>query len=93
MDHVISQAAAKGVVGMRVAMAVATHHKSLQPVPQWRIGKVNRIVPGELKPPMEAYLWAMQNPNLTAVISNLWDATFIRENLSLAGKRVELKPA
>jgi hypothetical protein len=27
------------------------------------------------------------------VNSNLWDETFIRENLSLAGKKVELQPA
>jgi hypothetical protein len=78
---------------MKVAMAVATHHKSLQPVPEWRINKVERIVPGEMKAPMKAYLWALQNPNISAVISNLWDEQFIRENVSLAGKTVELLPA
>ncbi|MBI1899251.1 MAG: aldo/keto reductase [Acidobacteria bacterium] len=95
LDQAIREAAAKniGVIGMKVAMAVATHHKQLQPVPQWRIDKVNRIVPGEMKPPMKAYLWALQNPNISAVVSNLWDETFIRENLSLAGKKVELQPA
>ena len=95
LEHAIGEAAAKGVgvIAMKVAMSVATHHKPLQPVPQWRIDKVNRIVPGEMKAPMKAYLWALQNPNLTAVISNLWDETHIRENLSLAGKKVELNPA
>lgn len=94
MDHAIQEAASKGVgvIGMKVAMAVATHHKPLQPVPQWRIDKVNRIVPGDMKAPMKAYLWALQNPNVSAVISNLWDQTYIRENLSLAGKKVELQP-
>lgn len=81
-----------GVIGMKVAMAVATHHKALQPLPQWRIDKVNQIVPGEMKPPMKAYLWALQNPNITAVISNLWNDDFVNENLSLAGKKVELQP-
>ncbi len=42
-----------GVIGMKVAMAVATHHKKLQPLPQWRIDKVNQIVPGDMKPPMK----------------------------------------
>ncbi len=95
LEEAIRQASAKGVgiIGMKVAMAVATHHKSLQPVPQWRIEKVNRVVPGEMKAPMKAYVWALQNPNISAVISNLWDETFIRENLSLAGKKVELQPA
>ena len=73
-------------------MAVATHHKKLQPLPQWRIDKVNQIVPGDMKPPMKAYLWALQNPNISAVISNLWDEKYVKENLSLVGKKVQLQP-
>ncbi|MEZ5355916.1 MAG: aldo/keto reductase [Bryobacteraceae bacterium] len=88
-----AKAAGMGVIAMKAAMAVATHHKSLQPIPQWRIDKVDRIIPGDMKPPMKAYVWALQNPNLTAVVSNLWDKNFIRENLSLAGKKVEMQPA
>lgn len=82
-----------GLIAMKAAMAVATHHKSLQPTPQWRIDKVNRIVPGDLKPPLKAYTWALQNPCLSAVVSNLWDETHVRENLGVAGKKVELQPA
>lgn len=95
LEHAIAQAKAKdvGVIAMKVAMAVATHHKALQPTPQWRVDKVQRIVPGDMKAPVKAYLWALQNPNISAVISNLWDPTFIRENLSVAGKKVELQPA
>ncbi len=95
LDQAIVDAAARnmGIIAMKAAHAVATHHKELQPVPQWRIDKLNRIVHGDMKPPMKAYLWALQNPHLTAVVSNLWDETFIRENLSLAGKKVELYPA
>jgi len=74
-------------------MSVATHHQSLQPVPQWRIDKINRIIKGDMKAPMKAYVYALQNPNLTAVISNLWDETFVKENLSVAGKKVDLRPA
>jgi|HigsolmetaAR201D_1030396.scaffolds.fasta_scaffold08842_2 Predicted oxidoreductases (related to aryl-alcohol dehydrogenases) len=95
LEEPIRQAHAKGIgiIAMKVAMSVATHHKSLQPVPQWRIDKINRIIPGDMKPPMKAYLWSLQNPYISAVISNLWDETYIRENLSLAGKKVELQPA
>ncbi len=82
-----------GVIAMKVAMAVATHHRLLQPVPQRRIDKLNRIVPGDQKPPMKAYTWALQNPNISAVISNLWDQQHVRENLSVAGKSVALSPA
>jgi predicted aldo/keto reductase-like oxidoreductase len=74
-------------------MAVATHHKALQPIPQWRIQKINRILPGELKPPLKAYLWVLHNPNVSAVVSNLWDETYVRENLSVAGKKITLQPA
>lgn len=82
-----------GVIAMKAAHAVATHHKPLQPVPEWRVQKVERIVPGDWKPPQKAYVWALQNPRLTAVISNLWDAAYVEENLGLAGKKVELRPA
>ncbi|MBX2843518.1 MAG: aldo/keto reductase [Flammeovirgaceae bacterium] len=81
-----------GVIAMKVAMAVATHHEAIKPIPNWRIEKVNRIVPGEMKAPVKAYLWALQNPKLTAVISNLWDETFINDNFSVVGKKVELQP-
>jgi len=95
VEGAIRHAAAKGVgvIAMKAAHAVATHHKSLQPVPEWRIQKVDRVVPGDMKPPLKAYLWALQNPHIAAVVSNLWDETFVKENLSLAGKAVELRPA
>ncbi len=95
LAEAIRQAHAKGIgiIAMKAAMAVATHHKSLQPVPQWRIDKVNRIVPGDLKPPLKAYTWALQNPCISAVVSNLWDETHVRENLGVAGKKVTLQPA
>ncbi len=81
-----------GIIAMKAAMAVATHHKSLQPTPSWRVDKVERIVPGEMKAPLKAYLWALQNPHISAVISNLWDHTFVDENLSIVGKKVALQP-
>ena len=95
LEQPIVDAAAKGIgiIAMKAAHAVASHHKAVNPIPQWRIEKVNRIVPGDMKPPMKAYLWALQNPNISAVISNLWDETYVRENLSLAGKKVDLQPA
>jgi aryl-alcohol dehydrogenase-like predicted oxidoreductase len=95
VDQTILDASARnvGIIAMKTAHAVATHHKQLQPLPQWRIDKVNKIIAGDMKPPLKAYLWVLQNPHISAVNSNLWDETFIRENLSLAGKKVELQPA
>jgi predicted aldo/keto reductase-like oxidoreductase len=95
LEEAVRQAASKGVgmIAMKTAHAVATHHKELQPVPEWRVQKVNRIVPGDLKPPLKAYLWVLQNPHIAAVISNLWDERHVKENLALAGKKVVLRPA
>lgn len=84
--------AGMGIIAMKAAMAVATQHEALKPLPQWRIDKVNRIVPGDMKPPRKAYVWALQNPNISAVISNLWNEQFVEENLSLAGMKVDLMP-
>ncbi len=95
LDDAIRQAADQdvGMIAMKVAMAVATHHKQLQPVPDWRIQKVERIVPGDWKAPQKAYLWTLQNPRISAVISNLWDENFVNENLAVAGKKVEFQQA
>lgn len=91
----IREAHAKGVgvIAMKAAHAVATHHKALQPVPNWRVEKIHRIVPGEAKAPVKAYTWVLQNPHVSAVISNLWDEAHVKENLGIAGKKVELQPA
>jgi aryl-alcohol dehydrogenase-like predicted oxidoreductase len=80
-----------GVIGMKVAMSVATQHEQLKPLPEWREEKLNKIVPGDLKAPLKAYLWALQNPRLSAVISNLWDEDHVKENLSVAGRKIELE--
>lgn len=92
MDAAIRKAHAAnvGVIGMKVAMAVATQHESLKPLPEWRVEKLNQIVPGDMKPPVKAYLWALQNPRIAAVISNLWDEQHVRENLSVVGRDVDL---
>jgi hypothetical protein len=45
-----------------------------------------------MKAPMKAYIWALQNPHISGVISNLWDEQFVNENLSVVGKKVELQP-
>lgn len=95
VDQTILDASARdvGMIAMKTAHSVATHHKSLQPIPQWRIDKLNRMIPGDMKVPMKGYLWVLQNEHIAAVNSNLWDETFVRENLSLAGKKVQLQPA
>ena len=91
LDHAVGKGL--GVIAMKAAHAVATHHKPLQPVPSWRVAKVERIVPGDLKAPLKAYLWALHDARIAAVISNLWDEAHVEENLGLAGRQIELRPA
>jgi aryl-alcohol dehydrogenase-like predicted oxidoreductase len=93
MDGAIRKAyeAGVGVIGMKVAMAVATQHEQLKPLPAWRAEKLHKIVPGDMKAPVKAYLWALQNPRISAVISNLWDENYVRDNLSVVGKKIELQ--
>ncbi|MDQ2711349.1 MAG: aldo/keto reductase [Acidobacteriota bacterium] len=95
VDQAIINAASRdvGMIAMKTAHAVATHHKPLQPVPQWRIDKLDRIIPGDMKPALKGYLWVLQNERISAVNSNLWDETFIKENLALAGKKVQFQSA
>lgn len=92
LDGAIRKAftAGVGVIAMKVAMAVATQHEELKPLPVWREEKLNKIVQGDLKAPVKAYLWALQNPRISAVISNMWDETQVRENLGVAGRKIEL---
>lgn len=83
--------AGMGVIAMKVAMAVATQHEELRPLPAWRGEKLQQLIPGDdMKLPVKAYLWALQNPRLSAVISNLWNEQYVHENLSVAGKKVDL---
>ena len=83
-----------GVIAMKSANPVARRHrKGLEPIPDWRIQKLQRIVPGDYTVPQKAYIWSLQNPSISAVISDLWNENYVTENLFAAGKRVDLRLA
>jgi aryl-alcohol dehydrogenase-like predicted oxidoreductase len=46
-----------------------------------------------MKLPVKAYLWALQNADLSAVISGITTEQVLLENLSVVGKKIELHPA
>jgi aryl-alcohol dehydrogenase-like predicted oxidoreductase len=93
LDGAIRKAytAGVGIIGMKVAMGVATQHEQLKPLPAWREEKLNKIIPDDLKAPVKAYLWALQNPRISGIISNMWDEKHVKENLSIVGKKIELQ--
>ena len=61
-------------------------------IPKSRVKKLNHIIPGRMKTPMKAYLWVLQNPHITCVNSEMINADHVRDNLSLAGQKVDLVP-
>lgn len=79
-----------GIVAMKVARPVNPGRP--RDIPQSRLDKLNHVIPGDMSIPKKAYLWALQNPNITAVISEMGDADLVRDNLSLAGKKVPRVP-
>jgi hypothetical protein len=45
-----------------------------------------------MKLPMKAYLWALQNEHISAINCDMRNEEQVRDNLSLAGKKVTLQP-
>ncbi len=88
LDKVIEEAKRKdvGVVAMKVARPVWAGRN--RPVPPERLEKINRAVPGDMKVPMKAYLWVLQNRNIAGVNSELVNAEMVRDNLPLAGRKL-----
>ncbi len=84
MDQIVEQAhdADFGVIAMKVARAVF-------PGPNRGDGNaegikaLNERIPGDWTMPQKAYLWALKNQNLSAVISNMVNADQVRDNIAL----------
>ncbi len=96
LDHIIRKANENniGIIAMKAAMAVSTPYPPDQvPVPEWRIKKLNQIIPQEMKLPVKAFLWALQNPDISTVNAGILNEEMLIEDLSVAGKKVELQPA
>jgi aryl-alcohol dehydrogenase-like predicted oxidoreductase len=96
LDLILKKAKEEGIglIAMKAAMAVYTNYSPEQvPIPEWRIQKLNRIIPEEMRLPVKAYLWALQNPDLSAVVSGITSEEMLLENLSAVGKKVELQMA
>jgi aryl-alcohol dehydrogenase-like predicted oxidoreductase len=96
LDYVLKRAKENniGTIAMKAAMAVFTPYPPDQvPVPEWRIQKLNQIIPGDMKLPVKAYLWALQNPDLSAVNSGITTEEMLIENLSVVGRKIDLQPA
>jgi len=96
LDHILKSAKEKGIglVAMKAAMAVATPYDPEKvPVPEWRISKLNRIIPEEMKLQVKAFLWALQNQDLAAVNAGMYTEEMVLENLTAVGRKIDLNLA
>jgi len=86
LDTVLARAKRNnlGVIAMKVARPVNPGSGRADPA---RVKLVADAVPGPLKAPQKAYLWALKNPNLTAVISELVNQQMVDDNLPLAAAK------
>jgi len=72
-----------GVIAMKNAQAVFEPDRSTTPVPE-RAALLNQTIPGDLSLHQKAYRFALNNPHLSAVISNMVDEKQVKENLAVA---------
>jgi len=77
-----------GVIAMKAARPVWNGRTPAQPNDPARQALIQKAVPGDWKIPQKAYLWALRNPAVAAVNSEMVNADLVRENLPLAGKKI-----
>ncbi len=73
-----------GVIAMKAARPVNPSSGTPDPA---RVKLIEDAISGPLKIPQKAYLWALKNPNLTAVVSEMVNQKMVDENLPLAGSK------
>ncbi len=71
-----------GVIAMKVARPVHSPDRIVDPR---RVELMERALEGPWTTPQKAYLWALRNPHLSAVISAMANVEMVRANLPLAG--------
>jgi aryl-alcohol dehydrogenase-like predicted oxidoreductase len=85
-----SSQAGMGIIAMKAARSVEASDGA--PTPEWRFGKLNTAIPGDMTKYEKAYLWVLQNNNVSAVISAIRDTEMLKQNIKVVGKKVEIKP-
>lgn len=79
-----------GIIGMKAANPVMRVDDAAG-LPDWRIEKLNMAIQEDWKLPQKAYLWVLQNKDISGVISDFRNAEMIEENLKVIGKNVEIQ--
>lgn len=71
-----------GVIAMKTAQVVFQPDRSTKPFPE-RAALLDQSVPGDLNLHQKAYRFVLNNPHVSAVISNMADEQQMRENLAV----------
>ena len=82
-----ARAADVGIVAMKVARPC--HHGRGNGLPNdpRRVAMIEKAVPGDLAVPQKCYLWALRDPRIAAVNSELKNSELVAQNLPLAAPR------
>jgi len=72
-----------GVIAMKTAQVVFQPDRSTTPVPE-RAALLNQTIPGEMNLHQKAYRFVLNNPHVSAVISQMENEQQVRENLPVA---------
>lgn len=76
-----------GVIAMKVARPVYNGRRNGTPDDPARVKLIQDAVPGPLKVPQKAYVWALRNRHLSAVVSEMLDRSIVDDNLPLAAAK------
>ncbi|QDT67982.1 putative aldo-keto reductase [Planctomycetes bacterium MalM25] len=78
-----------GMIAMKVARLFA-----MEKQPEWRQEKLDRTLPDDsLSVFAKAYLWALQNPNLSCCVSQMETVEIVEDNYKIIGVKRKLSPA
>jgi predicted aldo/keto reductase-like oxidoreductase len=84
VDPALEQAAKAGVGVIAMKVARPVHPGRGRPSDPARVRVIDEVIQGPLKTPQKAYVWALRNRNLSAVISEMENRAMVDENLPLA---------
>ena len=77
--------AGMGIVAMKVARAVSNPGMK---TPQWCIQKLNEVIPEKMSIHSKAYLWALQNQNISCCVSEMPTPEAVADNVAATGRKV-----
>ncbi|GAB5562146.1 MAG: hypothetical protein SynsKO_37930 [Synoicihabitans sp.] len=76
-----------GIVAMKVARIISNPRME---IPEWRIQKLNSAIAEERSLQSKAYLWALQNPNISCCVAEMLTPEIIADNASITGRKVTI---